>query len=295
MRLLTVPNWSFGREKELFRRFRDVLEAEPVLVHYLQTDVDHNRTVSAFSGDPEIVRSTLLKLAEVALPSINLNRHVGVHPRIGGLDVCPFFPLPDPKSTKSKREFKEWIEGIAEEIATTFELPVFLYEKSEKGRHESDLPSLRKGGFGGLLDRELNPDFGPTRANPLLGATVMGWRDFLIAMNVNLRDPNPEVAQRIAKKLRDLRNSGEQEFLGVRALGFMLASQELSQVSINVTLPDITAVDPILQYVIDTATDMGVEVAWTELIGVIREQDLPTATLLPVRESQIIFAVERKN
>jgi len=292
MRVLTVPNWSFGREKDLLRRFRDCLEAAPVTLHYLQADVDHNRTVTAFSGEAEGVRDTLLALCRLALPAIDLNRHVGVHPRIGGLDVCPFHPLPEPTTIKSKRLFREWIEAIAADLASEFQLPIFLYEKSEKGMHEADLPSLRKGGFGGLLDRELNPDFGPNRAHPHLGATIMGWRDFLIAMNVNLRDSSGESAQRIAKRLRDNRNRGDAPFLGVRALGFLLASREMSQVSINVTLPDITPVDPILRYVIDMAAELETEVAWTELIGVIRDRDLPHATLLPVRQEQIIFAKE---
>jgi len=293
MRVLTVPNWSFGREKDLFRRFRDCLERCPVTIHYLQADVDHNRTVSAFSGQPEDVRETLFQLADIALPRIDLNRHVGVHPRIGALDVLPFHPLPDPASMKSKRLFREWVEKVGEDLAARFDLPIFLYEKSEKGRHEADLPTLRKGGFGGLLDRELRPDFGPTKANPQLGATIMGWRDFLIAMNVNLRETSGEPAQRIAQRLRENRNRGEQAFLGVRALGFMLASQEMSQVSINVTLPDVTPVDPILRYVMDMAAELECEVAYTELIGVIRDADIETATLLPVRRDQIIFTQER--
>ncbi len=293
MRVLTVPNWSFGREKDLFRRFRDCLEACPVTIHYLQADVDHNRTVSAFSGQPEDVRESLFQLAEIALPCIDLNRHVGVHPRIGGLDVLPFHPLPEPASIKSRRLFKVWIEEMAEALADRFDLPIFLYEKSEKGMHEADLPTLRKGGFGGLLDRDLNPDFGPKGAHPQLGATIMGWRDFLVAMNVNLRETSGEPAQRIAQRLRENRNRGEQAFLGVRALGFMLASQEMSQVSINVTLPDITPVDPILKYVMDMAAELDTEVAYTELIGVIRDSDLETATLLPVRREQIIFTKER--
>lgn len=288
MKVLTIPNWSFGRDRGLLRQFQEILDSADVAVHYCQGDIDHNRTVTAFSGEAEAVQTTLFALADVALPTIDLNRHVGVHPRIGALDVCPFFPLPDPPSIKSKRQFREWVEGIGEQLAVRFDLPVFLYEKSERGRHEADLPSLRKGGFGGLLDRDLEPDFGPRRAHPNLGATVLGWRDFLIAMNVNLKQTDADAALRIAKMIRDRRNDGEHEFLGVRALGFMLAAQEMSQVSLNLTLPDVTPVDPVLSFVREQAERLGAEVAWNELIGVIRDVDLPNASLLPARPEQVI-------
>src|ERR1041385_4881036 len=98
MRLLTVPNWSFGRDRDLLNRFREELEGDQVTLHYLQSDLDHNRTVSAFSGEEETVFSTLERLCELAFDRIDLNHHVGVHPRIGALDVCPFVPLPEQPS-----------------------------------------------------------------------------------------------------------------------------------------------------------------------------------------------------
>ncbi len=288
MRVLTVPNWSFGRDRRLLLACREALDRWPLAVHFCESDVDHNRTVTAFSGEQEPVEEALLDLARLVLPAIDLNRHTGVHPRIGGLDVCPFLPLA-PLSTKVRRErFLSWVEGVGASLAEAFEIPVFLYEKSERGRHESDLPTLRSGGFGGLLDRPLRPDFGPTRAHPHLGATVLGWRDFLIAMNANLRTTDLSAAKRVAGAIRRLRAEGDPRFLGVRSLGFPLASRELVQVSINVTMPDLTPIDPILEFVAGHAWDMGVEVAEHELIGVIREQDLPTATRLYPRPAQIV-------
>ena len=55
VQVLTVPNWSFGRDSDLLERFGGVLDHYGVEVHYLLGDVDHNRTVSAFSGHHEIV------------------------------------------------------------------------------------------------------------------------------------------------------------------------------------------------------------------------------------------------
>ena len=286
MRLLTVPNWSFGRNTPLLHQFREVLSNPKVVVHYCQGDVDHNRTVTAFSGTPAALLEALVKLCDLAFDAIDLNRHLGVHPRIGALDVCPFVPL-----TSSEKDFLQ-ANAVAERLSATiagrFGVPVYLYERSERGCHEADLPSLRKGGFGGLAERVLNPDFGPNRAHPLLGVSVVGVRDFLIACNVDLVSEDIAVAQRIAKLIRTLRTDGDPRFLGVRALGLQLASRKLIQVSLNITLPDITPVDPVIEWVFEQAASSKIRIAGTELIGVIRDVDVPTASRLPIREAQIV-------
>ncbi|MBX3120088.1 MAG: hypothetical protein KF784_13560 [Fimbriimonadaceae bacterium] len=292
-RLLTVPNWSFGRDRRLLQTFQDTILCDGHRLHFCDSDIDHNRTVSAFSGPPERVLKTLLTLCEEAFDVVDLNRHIGVHPRVGALDVCPFVVLENELSL-SATDLQEMVDRFAEEIATTYDLPVFLYEKSERGRHEADLPSLRKGGFGGLFDQELNPDYGPVRAHPRLGVTVMGVRDFLIAMNVDFKHDDGSFAERTARKIRGLRREGDERFLGVRALGLYLASRELSQVSLNLTLPDLTPVDPIVELIIEEAGKAGVQFAETELIGVIRQRDMDTATHLTVNKSQIVDAVEEE-
>lgn len=284
MRLLAVPNWSFGRGPSLLGSFQEVLEGAGVVVHYAQSDVDHNRTVTAFSGEVESVERALRRLCELAFGLIDMTQHEGVHPRVGALDVCPLIPL----TPGSELEAKAFAEKFASDLAHQYGLPVFLYEKSERGRHEADLPTLRKGGFEGLAHREFRPDFGPSRPHPRLGATILGVRDFLIAMNVDLNHGDPATARAIARTLRDIRQDGDTRFLGVRALGFPLYSRNQSQVSLNLTLPDLTPVDPIIEWVAEQAAERAVEVAGTELIGVIRGQDLPTATHLKVMPAQVV-------
>ncbi|HRJ27089.1 MAG TPA: hypothetical protein PLO61_06225 [Fimbriimonadaceae bacterium] len=293
MNVLTVPNWSFGRDRDLLMRFEEVLatpndEGETLTVHYLQGDIDHNRTVSAFSGPMDLVFSRLEWLCEEAFPRIDLTRHVGVHPRIGALDVCPMVLIPGPGPAVSLPELNERIERWASSIARRFDLPIYLYEKSERGRHEADLPSLRRGGFGALLERELDPDLGPPRAHERLGVTVMGARDFLIAMNVNLATEDLDVARRIARTIRERRAEGDPDFLGIRALGFYLRSQACTQVSLNLTLPDLTAPDSVIEWIELEAGKRGATVARTELIGVIRDLDLPRATRLKIDPRQIV-------
>ena len=286
MRLLAVPNWSFGRGPSILGSFQDALAAAGVAVHYAQSDPDHNRTVTAFSGEAHAVDAALRSLCELAFGWIDMTQHQGVHPRIGALDVCPLIPL-DP-GPEAEFEAKALAEKLGADLAHTYELPVFLYEKSERGRHEADLPTLRKGGFEGLSTRTLHPDFGPHKPHPRLGATILGVRDFLIAMNVDLQHPEAATARAIARTLRDARQEGDTRLLGVRALGFPLASRRQSQVSLNLTLPDLSPVDPIIEWVVQQAAERAVDVIGTELIGVIRDKDLPTATHLAIQPPQVV-------
>lgn len=282
MQLLAVPNWSFTRVRALDQRVREVLERAPVTVHYAQGDIDHGRTVTAFSGEARAVLDLTLEIAATVLPSIDLSRHTGVHPRIGAMDVAPFLRLdPGPPPLLEVEEF-------AVTFAERFEIPVFLYERSERGRHEADLPTLRQGGFGRLLERDLKPDYGPIRAHLRWGASVVGVRDWLLAVNVNLASADLVAARELARRVRHLRQEGDERFLGVRSLGFGLGSREQSQLSLNFTLPDITPVDPVVEWAMDQVTALGTRVVGTELIGVIRARDVPTATRLPIRPEQIV-------
>jgi glutamate formiminotransferase len=290
MRLLTVPNWSFGRDKGLLKRFKEIMSREGVATHYCKSDVDHNRTVTAFSAEEDILVDTLFRLCQEAFETIDLNKHVGVHPRIGALDVCPFVLLKDAsrKPEVSLMNAQAAAERTAGLLSATFGVPIFLYEKSERGRHEADLPSLRKGGFGGLAERDLRPDFGPNKAHERLGVTVLGVRDPLIAFNVNLAAADPSLAQELATEIRRLRTEGDERFLGVRALGFPLASVDQSQVSLNVTLPDLTPVDPIVEWIAHRAIARGIALVAAELVGVIRPTDVEKASRLSIKKEQIV-------
>lgn len=279
MPVLCAANWSEGRNEVTLGDLRWSLRGGNCTVHYDGSDFDHNRIVTAFSGEPRDVETTLFKLASIAFDAIDMRKHKGVHPRIGALDVCPFIVL---KNSMELSAAIEWSNRIAFGIAEKYSLPIFLYEKSETGKHARDLPTLRKGEFEGLMGRKLEPDYGPNTANPWLGATVMGVRDWLIAANVNLGDPDPAQAKQIAKEIRSLRET-DARFRGVRALGFPLPSRSQSQVSLNLTKPDETSFDPIYEWISERAPVVG-----AELIGVIRERDLRGATHLSAMPEQVL-------
>ncbi len=287
MRLLTVPNWSFGRDRDLLQLFESLLSGWGLTIHFLASDVDHNRTVTAFSGDAEVVFERLERLSEAAFERIDLNRHVGVHPRIGALDVCPFIRLDH--STSYPLALK--IEAFGQRLAQQFGIPIYLYERSERGKHAGDLPTLRRGGFGGLQMQVLNPDFGPDHVHPRLGATVMGERGFLIALNANFHGIHLSAVKAIAKAMREARDAGDSRLVAVRALGLPLASRDQCQVSMNLTQPENTPVDDVLNWVEGHVRRHGLRSAGNELIGVIPESSVATASRVPIADQQIVRVV----
>jgi glutamate formiminotransferase len=231
----------------------------------LSSDPDHNRSVLTLAGDPEGLHQGLLALYEAALAGIDLNAHRGVHPRLGAVDVVPFVPLGDTPMAVAVAAARR----LAEEVARRFELPVYLYEQAAARPERTRLAEIRRGGFEGLAaklaDPAWAPDFGPARAHPTAGATVIGARFFLIAFNAVLASPDVGVARAVARQVRESGGG----LPALRALGVPLASRGLAQVSMN--LVDYRRTPPVraLAAVEEAAAALGTRVVETEIVGLV--------------------------
>ena len=90
--LLAVPNVSEGRDADAIALIARAFDARLLDTH---SDPDHNRTVFTLAGEPGVLAHALLRGAAQALATIDLATHVGVHPRVGVLDVAPIvYPPP---------------------------------------------------------------------------------------------------------------------------------------------------------------------------------------------------------
>mgnify|MGYP002863413777 FL=1 len=118
---------------------------------------------------------------------------------------------------------------------------------------------------------------------------MVGLRQFLLAVNLNLTEPDTRVATTLSDRIW-VRRRDDPQFAGIRCLPFRLNSQGMSQLSMNFTKPDLTQVDPVIRWASEAADRAGVKAVSTELIGVIRPQDLPGATTLEPRPEQIVVA-----
>jgi glutamate formiminotransferase len=258
--LESVPNVSEGRDAGVLADLREAMAAPAHLLD-VHTDWDHHRSVFTLVGSGEELVTTLLAGIRRAAERIDLRRHVGAHPRIGAADVVPLVPI-DPEDEPRAREAAV---VLAERIGAELELPVFLYGRLTADGREPAF--FRRGGPEELQRRvdagELAPDFGPATLHPTAGAVLVGVRRPLIAFNVNLRSADVEIARAIARLVRE-RDGG---FPGVRALGLDLPKAGLVQVSMNVTDWQAAALHEIVARIAAEAEVRGVEVAGSELVG----------------------------
>jgi glutamate formiminotransferase len=203
-----VINVSEGRDRSAIRRIAVAAGVSLLDVH---SDPHHNRSVFTLAGQG--VEGAARAVATEALRWIDLRLHVGVHPRLGAVDVVPFVPLDGSTlddALAARDRFARW---AGEDLG----VPCFLYGP------ERSLPDVRRHAFTGLA-----PDTGPPVAHPTAGAICVGARPVLVAYNVWLAaGVDVATARRIAKEIRGL---------GLRALGLDVGGR--AQVSMNLVNPE---------------------------------------------------------
>jgi glutamate formiminotransferase/glutamate formiminotransferase/formiminotetrahydrofolate cyclodeaminase len=276
-----VPNFSEGRSEETVRALAAAVRKVPgvaLLDHTM--DLDHHRSVLTFAGRPYAVAEAAFQAARVASELIDLRNHRGEHPRVGAVDVVPFVPI----RGVGMQECIELARMVAQRIGNELKIPVFLYEQAASRPERISLESIRRGGLEGLADRMENdaawiPDFGPRKLHPTAGAAVVGARLPLIAFNVNLMISDVAAAKDIAKVVRQ--SGGGLPF--VKAIGINLASRGMVQVSMNLTNYEETPVHAALAAVQREAERRGIEVAGTEIVGLIPQSALLDAAQQALR------------
>ncbi|MDQ4025781.1 MAG: glutamate formiminotransferase [Actinomycetota bacterium] len=265
MSLVAVPNVSEGRDAAFVARLVDSVTAAGTLVADVHSDQVHNRTVITAAAPARRLVDAMAALAEAAA-AIDLTVHEGVHPRLGGLDVCPFVVDGVPVAA-----VVETARSAGAAIAERAGLPVYLYGHAATRRECENLPDLRRGGLARLIERSrsgLPPDFGPAEIAPRRGVVCVGARGVLIAFNVWLRC-HAGIARGIARGVRS-----HPDLSGVRALGLDLGDGR-AQVSMNLTQPERTGIDRVFETVAELAAAAGAAVDATELVGVPPERYLP--------------------
>lgn len=261
-----VPNFSEGRDLGKIEKIIEPFRArQGVKLLDYSNDEDHNRLVVTVVGEPEALKAALLEAVGQAVALIDLNRHSGQHPRMGAVDVIPFIPIKGCTMDEAIALSKE----VGEQIATLYQVPVFLYEKSAIAPHRENLAAVRKGEFEGMAEKiklaEWQPDFGPAERHPTAGTVAVGARMPLVAYNVNLGTADLNIASDIARKIR---------FIGgglryCKAMGVELKERGIVQVSINMTDYTRTALYRAFELVKIEARRYGVAVVGSEIIGLV--------------------------
>jgi glutamate formiminotransferase len=272
----SVPNVSEGRRLDVVDRLAAAAAGVPG-AHFLDrtSDASHNRSVFTLAGEVAAVSAALERLVGSALDEIDMRTQTGEHPRIGAVDVVPFVPM----AGTTLEDCVGYARDFGRRIAERYDLPVYLYAAAASRPDRVRLADVRRGQYEGLVaeiataGRE--PDFGPSRMHPGGGATAVGARPFLIAWNINLESTDLELAKRIAHRVRE--SSGG--LPAVQAKAFWIQELGCAQVSMNLLDFATTPIWRAWEAVAEEATDGGVELRESELIGL-----APLAALLDVAD-----------
>ncbi len=256
--LIAVPNVSEGRDPLILAAIGDAFAAAGARVLDVHADPDHHRSVFTLAAAPGALAAALLAGAREIVRTIDVRANAGIHPHVGALDVAPVVFLDHERRGAAVAEALVLGDRLGEELG----VPVLLYGALGGGRTRAE---IRRGGVDALARRlqagELVPDFGPPRAHPSAGATLVAARAPLIAFNLELAPPATlDDARAIAATVRE---GGPDGLPGLRAIGLSLAARGgVAQVSMNVE--DHLAL-PLARVV--EAVRARAEVAEAEVIG----------------------------
>ena len=289
-----VPNISEGRNTAKINAIAAVVET---VAGVKLLDVDPgkatNRTVITFVGSPENVIEAAFRLIKKAAELIDMSQHSGEHPRFGATDVCPLVPI----SGISLEETAVYAHKLGERIGKELGISGYFYENAAKENKRKNLANCRAGEYEGLKEKLQNPnwkpDFGPNTFSETIiksGVTAISARDFLIAYNVNLNTTSTRRANAVAFDIREagrvkregnaatgkkvLDKNGEPvripgKLKAVKGIGWYIDEYGIAQISYNLTNISITAMHVAFDETVQAATQRGLRVTGSELIGLI--------------------------
>jgi glutamate formiminotransferase/formiminotetrahydrofolate cyclodeaminase len=285
-----VPNISEGRD---INKINEIANSVKTVEGVKLLDVDPgkatNRTVITFVGEPKDVIEAAFRLIKKASELIDMSKQKGEHPRFGATDVCPLVPI----ANISMEETAEYARQLGKRVGEELGISGYYYENAATSSDRKNLATVRSGEYEGLKEKlskpNWKPDFGPTEFNQQIissGVTAISARDFLIAYNVNLNSTSTRRANAIAFDIREngrvntingknvLDKNGNPERIpgklkAVKGIGWFIEEYGIAQISYNLTNISITSMHEAFYETGLCATERGLRVTGSELVGLV--------------------------
>lgn len=306
-----VPNFSEGRDKAVIRQITDAIEAvEGVSLLDVDPGEATNRTVVTFVGEPESVVEAAFRGVKRAAELIDMRHHKGAHPRMGATDVLPLIPI----AGVTLEECAEMARVLAKRIAAELRVPTYCYEAAAFTPERKNLAVCRAGEYEALPEKlahkEKAPDFGARPYDEEIartGATAVGARDFLIAVNFNLNTTSTRRANAVAYDVREkgrpvregnpITGKPVKDAAGnpvmtpgtlkaTKAIGWFIDEYAIAQVSMNITDIAVTPLHVAFDEVCRAAGERGLRVTGTEVVGLVPKRALVEAGKYFLRKQQ---------
>ncbi len=289
-----VPNISEGRDMNIINQVTAEIEkVDGVKLLDVDPGATTNRTVITFVGEPEKACEAAFRVVKKAAELIDMRQHHGAHPRQGATDVCPLIPV----SNISMEEVVEYAHKLGKRLGEELDIPIYCYESAAFIPERKNLAYCRTGEYESLSTRlgteQWKPDFGPNAWNDHVaqtGATQVGARDFLVAINYNLNTTSTRRANAIAFDVREkgrpqreggkltgkpLKDENGKPLMipgtlkGTKAIGWYIEDYGIAQVSMNITSIKVAPVHKCFDEVCRCAANRGIRVTGCEIVGLI--------------------------
>ena len=217
---------------------------------------------------------------------------------MGATDVCPLIPI----AGVTLEECAELSRKLAKRISDELEIPTYCYEAAAFTPERRNLAVCRAGEYEALPEKMNHPgkapDFGDRPFDEKAaktGATTVGARDFLIAVNFNLNTTSTRRANAIAfdvrEKGRPMREGGKPNgkpmkdengntimipgtLKATKAIGWFIDEYGIAQVSMNITNIGVTPLHEAFDEVCRAAAARGLRVTGTEIVGLVPKRTL---------------------
>ena len=293
-----VPNFSEGRDRRVIDAIVEAIGAvEGVKVLDVDPGEATNRTVVTFVGAPEDVVEAAFRGAQKAQELIDMRFHHGAHPRSGATDVLPLVPV----SGITLEECAALARTLAERMFRELGIPCYCYEAAALKPERRNLAVCRAGEYEALpekmADPARRPDFGDgwNETVARCGATNVGARNFLVAVNFNLNTTSTRRAMAVSFDVREkgrkareggsltgklLKDAdGNQLWIpgtlkGCKAIGWYIDEYGIAQVSMNITDIAATPLHVAYEEVSRAAAARGLRVTGAEIVGLVPKQVL---------------------
>ena len=313
-----VPNYSEGRDKTVI----DAIVAAIAAVEGVQVlDVDPgeatNRTVVTFVGEPRPVCEAAFLGAAKAQELIDMRKHHGAHPRSGATDVLPLIPI----AGITLQECAALARQLAERMYKELGIPCYCYEAAAFRPERKNLAVCREGEYEALpekmADEARRPDFGGSwdLTAQKSGASNVGARNFLVAVNFNLNTTSTRRAMAVAFDVREKGRKareggsltgkllkdpdGNQIWIpgtlkGCKAIGWYIDEYGIAQVSMNITDIDVTPLHIAFEEVSRAAAARGLRVTGAEIVGLVPKRVLLEAGRFYLEKQQRSLGVSEE-
>ena len=313
-----VPNYSEGRDKTVI----DAIVAAIAAVEGVQVlDVDPgeatNRTVVTFVGEPRPVCEAAFLGAAKAQELIDMRKHHGAHPRSGATDVLPLIPV----AGITLQECAALARQLAERMYKELGIPCYCYEAAAFRPERKNLAVCREGEYEALpekmADEARKPDFGGSwdLTAQKSGASNVGARNFLVAVNFNLNTTSTRRAMAVAFDVREKGRKareggsltgkllkdpdGNQIWIpgtlkGCKAIGWYIDEYGIAQVSMNITDIDVTPLHIAFEEVSRAAAARGLRVTGAEIVGLVPKRVLLEAGRFYLEKQQRSLGVSEE-